>query len=78
MVIMKPITKAQRAYYLRHRGVRCPFCRSDNIGSISELEVLPDEDRVAQEITCNNCKRRWRDYYKLFEVEAEDKQGCLL
>ena len=55
-----------KASYLSGGGATCPFCKSDNIDADN---VDPDPGTIAQDITCKNCGKRWRDWYKLVDYE---------
>lgn len=54
-----------QAYYIRHLGVRCPVCHSDNI---TGGHVSVDAATASQSVTCDNCDSSWDDHYKLVEV----------
>lgn len=65
------LTKAQEKYYLKNHGVRCPFCKGDNLHA-GDLEA--DGDTVFQDITCLNqkCRHTWTDLYKLQGIDADN------
>ncbi len=62
------LTAEQKQYYLEHRGVRCPFCHSQDIEGAS---VKIDAGSASQDITCLNksCGRYWTDIYRLVDIE---------
>lgn len=45
----------------------CPYCGSVKIDS-DRMEV-DDNDRVNAIVECDDCGRKWRDIYKVVEVE---------
>jgi transposase-like protein len=48
--------------YVKLRGVRCPFCKSDQIEG-EHIEV--DAGGAFQDVSCLGCDRTWTDYYIL-------------
>ena len=63
MADVKRITKEQEAYYLKHDGLRCPFCKS---GDITCYEW--DGGTYSCLVKCSKCGREWRDCYKLVGI----------
>jgi hypothetical protein len=59
------LTKELEKYYLEHKGLRCPFCKGDDIESTGDFNVVGNE--VTQEVSCLNpdCRHTWTDLYKL-------------
>ena len=54
-----------RKKYLASDGALCPHCGSnDLIGG--QLDISMGE--VWQDITCNNCKKKWCDIYTLSDM----------
>ena len=55
--------------YLRD-STKCPFCASTNV---LKDEIWPDDDEVGEwanrDAKCLNCEKKWRDIYKLEEVQ---------
>ena len=65
------LKSANKARYLENGGVRCPFCDSDDLeGGFIEV----DEGGACQEVRCLACERRWRDSYKLVDVEEIEEE----
>ena len=58
--------KARRVGYLLKGGTSCPWCGSMDIES-GPLDS--DMDAAWAEVTCNDCKKRWRDVFKLHDME---------
>ncbi len=59
------MTKKQIKDYIEDPN-HCPFCNSEDI----EAGDYDFEGReVWSEVRCNACKKRWRDTYRLKEVE---------
>lgn len=55
--------------YLRDPN-KCPFCDSTDI---LKAEIWPDNDEIGEwanrDAKCLNCEKKWRDIYKLEEVQ---------
>jgi|GEM_PF-2734619 len=75
-----PLTKEQIAAYLAD-PCTCPFCGAKLKDSFSDAEYadLEGEELMAR-ITCSECDRTWRNYYKyiLQDIEEEDEDGCAI
>jgi hypothetical protein len=75
-----PLTKEQIAAYLTDPW-NCPFCRAQvkNLFSDAEYADLDGEELMAR-ITCTECGKTWRNYYKyeLQDIEEEDEDGCAI
>ena len=61
------LTRQARRRYLRTHGVRCPYCRSDQIEG-GAIDV--DCGQAIQPVTCLSCGKRWRDIYVLNDIEG--------
>jgi hypothetical protein len=60
------LTQEQKEYYIEKRGTCCPHCKSDNIiGGMIE----GGSDTAWQIVTCNDCKKQWREVYELSNIE---------
>lgn len=64
-----PITKEQTEKYIGTHGVRCPYCRSDNIESGS---LDADGVEASALVKCFDCKRQWWDIWTLTSVQEID------
>jgi hypothetical protein len=53
-------------YYLQHKGIRCPFCHSDELDGGS---VTTNEGGAEQSISCLNCDSEWTDRYTLTGID---------
>lgn len=54
--------------YLRTGGNHCPFCGSSKIDS--DPICVPDDDGFAFAlVTCLDCEKKWKDFYKLITIE---------
>ena len=53
------------ALYLKYRGTRCPFCRSDDI---SNGDSNTDDNWHSISVTCDCCGATWDDVYTLNNV----------
>lgn len=63
------ITKEQKQKYLQSRGVRCPFCESDQIEG-DHIDVCAAG--AYQPIYCLVCDRSWTDEYTLTDISELD------
>jgi transposase-like protein len=54
----------EKEYYIKHKGIRCPYCKDDDL--ISE-QVMVDE-YISAKVTCQSCKREWVDIFDLVDV----------
>lgn len=61
----KGFTASRKRSYLRH-GSTCPYCGSNAITGDS---VDIEGSGAWQEVYCQECGRRWRDIYRLVNVE---------
>jgi len=53
--------------YIEGSGVRCPFCKSDDI------EAGPfDGETSSCPVTCNRCGKEWDDCYTLTGIQVDD------
>jgi DNA-directed RNA polymerase subunit RPC12/RpoP len=55
--------------YIESGGVKCPYCRSENIEGGSRNM---DGNWISFEVTCLECKRDWEDIYTLTGVELKE------
>ena len=65
----KTVSKINQKKYLRE-PIKCPFCGSENI---HKEELWPDNDEMGEwanrDAKCLQCGKKWRDIYKLAEVQ---------
>jgi transposase-like protein len=61
------MTKKQKTYYLKHDGLRCPYCKSSNIES-GALRV--GDSTLCADVKCSVCGRTWQDVYGIVDVEG--------
>lgn len=63
--------KEREVWYLKHRGLRCPFC-GDSQGLIcGEKECEADE--ISVPVACTSCKQEWTDEYQLKGLTEQTK-----
>lgn len=62
------LSPEQKKYYLEHKGVRCPYCHSNNITTNNPIDA--DADYAWQEAECEDCGESWKDIYKLIDMEG--------
>ena len=67
---MLKLTDEQRVRYLTvFMGDRCPHCESaDHLGTLSDLQLTATWE-ASLGIYCSKCGARWRDIYRLHDVE---------
>lgn len=53
--------------YLEHKGVRCPFCMSDDITTTGPAHINSFGNQQ-QGCKCLNCKATWDDEYSLVGI----------
>ncbi|HBC87082.1 MAG TPA: hypothetical protein DCZ94_09025 [Lentisphaeria bacterium] len=68
MTAERRLTKKMRAAYLKS-PLRCPWCRSGDIDSVSELKA--DSGEARQSARCSKCGRCWTEFYKLARIQEE-------
>jgi DNA-directed RNA polymerase subunit M/transcription elongation factor TFIIS len=62
------LSKDRVLQYLRTGGNYCPFCGSDKLSS-SPLSVPADDSETCAIVECLDCKKQWKDIYKLVTIE---------
>lgn len=53
--------------YSQRQGQLCPFCESDEIETIDDLDA--DGDCAWQGVVCRDCEKQWTDLFKLVGFE---------
>ena len=62
--------------YVQQRGVRCPFCGSDDLDTVGRLQS--DAGYAWQGVECANCGGKWADSYTLSGLEVKtEPEGSL-
>lgn len=75
---MKP---EQIKAYIAGEERSCPFCHSQDIAAITDGDSFEGEfepiwdNEVKRELVCATCKKSWREYYKLQDIEELDEDG---
>jgi hypothetical protein len=67
----KPLTQEMADYYFEHKGLRCPYCKSNMVEGDS-VEV--GGDTAWQEITCNDCGAGWTDLYTFSGITGDNQE----
>lgn len=49
--------------YRQNGGVKCPYCRSENVMTAGNMEA--DSGIAWQPVKCCNCDAEWTDQYNL-------------
>lgn len=47
----------------------CPYCNSENIQSVSPLDLDLNISTVKELIHCSMCRKMWYDVYQLANIE---------
>lgn len=61
------LSEKQKDFYLSEGGNLCPFCDCENMGYNDQDIVLGAFFTV--EISCDDCLEKWKDTYRLYEIE---------
>lgn len=78
------LTKKQVKRYIEAEGSKCPFCESGEVAAIANTDDYEGEfesifgNEVKREPVCAACKKSWREYYKLHDIEELDADGCAI
>ena len=67
MLKFKKLTKDQKKAYIKSRGTRCPYCKSENISANENIQG--DDDYGKCTIICKACNAEWVDIYQLVDIE---------
>ena len=51
--------------YIKNGGIKCPFCKSDDI--VGD-DISIDLEDASQEMGCLECEAAWHDIYKLKRI----------
>lgn len=65
------LLKFSKRQYLNEGGVKCPYCKSENLKSHAVLTTI-EPLLMCQKITCLSCKKTWLDVYTLTDVLTEN------
>lgn len=60
--------KERREEYIETNRVCCPWCKSTNI---KMEDTYFDDNRAYADYRCENCKKEWRDHYRLTDMEEK-------
>ena len=68
------LTEEQKVHYLTvYEGDRCPFCGYRYLNTEEHpVQVSPFE--VSLDVSCPDCKHKWRDTYRLHDVEDIEEE----
>lgn len=78
---MKP---EQIKAYIEKEGTECPFCGSQGIAVIYNGDDFEGEfenifgNEAKRELVCASCKKSWREYYRLHDIEELDEDGSAI
>ncbi len=74
---MLDIPTWKRRYLGRDSELCCPRCSSANVfGAGPKVRTYPDPTVVSQDVGCVECESRWRDWFRLVDVEMLPKGGA--
>jgi len=65
-----PLIQAKVNEYVKHDGVRCPYCGSENIEAV---DISTDAGSAYDEKVCI-CGRSWTDVYHLVGIVHDDEK----
>lgn len=57
--------------YLKAREAACPYCDSQDL-EMSPIEFENSGTGLNQELSCNDCGRKWTDVYALSKIEENE------
>jgi formate dehydrogenase maturation protein FdhE len=62
------LTKETKRLYLKSGGSECPYCHSDKIEAMEQVQI--DGSSGYQAVHCYTCNKDWNDIYTLTDIEA--------
>lgn len=65
------LTDKQKQEYIQGGAVKCPYCGSIEIGG---EKFGAEAGEAWQAMDCADCGKRWRDIYKLAEIEESEEK----
>ncbi len=71
-----PFTKKQIEKYLESPGA-CPFCGVRRLDALEEPDWIANGE-ITVEFICWKCKKSWREYYRLTDIEELDSDGSAI
>ena len=67
------LTDEQIQKYLKHEGLICPVCESKNFAEVERPDG--DSNILTSSCVCDDCGKRWTDFYTLTDVQLEDEEN---
>lgn len=63
------MSKAAKKRHIRDSGMCCPYCKADmEFMDYHDLDPVENGD-IEQKVQCMQCKRYWKDIFRLVDVE---------
>lgn len=59
----------QLHYFLKHKGLQCPFCHSTQHTTSNPTTSDGDPTLVIITAQCDECKKEWEEFYTLSDVQ---------
>jgi DNA-directed RNA polymerase subunit RPC12/RpoP len=72
--IQEQITDQQTQKYLESRGIRCPYCDSDNLEPVPPGIMQVDSEEAWMQMQCLDCQQTWDDIYQLTGFSKEHRR----
>jgi hypothetical protein len=71
---MPKISQSAVDEYIKHNGIRCPWCKIGTVHSMGKPEVF--DYAIEQPVCCDNpaCTKEWNDVYILHDINEDAKQ----
>ena len=66
------LSEESREEYLKNKGNKCPFCKSNNMDA-DRPYINYFDDSIACRIHCSSCGKNWIDCYALTDIIVEDE-----
>jgi transposase-like protein len=65
------VKKNAKQQYLNEGGIKCPYCKSENLKSYAVLTTT-EPLLMHHKVTCLSCNKTWLDVYTLTDILTEN------